>query len=51
MVTAFTDFGIENRIEGIKFYKENPESLKQRSYDLRRMGYLESRFPRLGLRW
>ncbi|MEY9805800.1 hypothetical protein ABIF30_005407 [Bradyrhizobium elkanii] len=28
-VQAFTDFGIENLIELIKFYKENPGLLKR----------------------
>lgn len=28
-VKAFTDFGIENLIELIKFYKENPKLLKR----------------------
>jgi len=28
-VQAFTDFGIENQIELIKFYKENPGLLRR----------------------
>jgi hypothetical protein len=30
VVQAFTDFGIENLIELIRFYKENPGLLKSR---------------------
>jgi len=28
-VQAFTDFGIENLIELVRFYKENPELLRR----------------------
>jgi hypothetical protein len=28
-VQAFTDFGIENLVELVRFYKENPELLKR----------------------
>lgn len=36
-VKAFTDFGSENLIELIRFYKENPELLRRRPCGLRRM--------------
>ncbi|MCP1831703.1 hypothetical protein J2R76_000131 [Bradyrhizobium sp. USDA 4532] len=35
--TAFTDFGIENLIELIRFYKENPGLLRRKPCGLRRM--------------
>jgi len=36
-VQAFTDFGIENLIELIRFYKENPGLLRRLPCGLRRM--------------
>lgn len=39
-VQAFADFGIDNLIELIKFYKGNPGLLRRQPRGLRRMGTL-----------